>query len=93
MAELAGDPEVLRVGKLRTGQHLSENFKRTALMGHHRDIPGVTADGSHLHREGADVDAYIRHGRVTCNIECDPWPGFHLCGEWSKSHTPARLFP
>ncbi len=93
MAELAGDPEVLGVGKLRTCQYLTENFQGTALMGHDRGIPGRAAYGRHLHCEGADVDADIRHGRVTCNIECDPWLRVHLCGEWSKSHTPARLFP
>lgn len=63
MTELAGHAEVLRVGELRAGEHLVEYLQRPALMSQHGGAPGVTPEGCHLHREGADIHADVRHER------------------------------
>jgi hypothetical protein len=42
MTELAGHAEILRIGKLRTGQYVVQYFKRSALMRQDCRAPVIT---------------------------------------------------
>lgn len=41
MPELTGHTEILRIGELRTGEHLAEYFEGAALMGQDGNAPGA----------------------------------------------------